>query len=245
VASLKSFTEALLLVLTLGLAAATLGAQTGISVSGTVQATGGYPIAGASAVLSSESAPRQQYEARTDAQGVYRISVPAAGTYTLDLRALGFSAYRMLGLRLSTNEQKTIAPVLLKISGGCGDGPDPIPTRDLPEGTTTGVLGGRITVAANGIIVKYREPLQVVLLNAEHESVGRVTAKKDGSFRFPDLPEGDYHVQATGHLLYSESWDFFVIEGVEATYRLSMERCRTNDCDPEKRFVGRSITFCQ
>jgi hypothetical protein len=224
-------------------------------LTGSVQDRTGTVLPSAIALLSSISVPASRYVAHANDSGVYSFSVSQPGSYTLELQAPGFFAVKLKSIELSSGQVKVMPLQILQEhpNGGCSDDIFPQDIRLLPFGGHAGTLTGR---------VRFRRPtdvgpdrlsrddlallrhIQISLLNARSELLGRKNAKAEGGFQFANLPPGAYRIEFKGFGVYDAGWSVAVPDDVEVQYYFPMEPCPNGNCDPALR-PTRPISICE
>jgi len=140
------------------------GPERSLSVFGAVRHTGASPVSGAAMTLA-DSAGRRVGVAHSDHMGLYKLPVVTGGTYLLIASAAGYEP----------------AVSLVAIADR--------PVRHDMTLATVGGLEGTVRLSDT------RAPVNgatVTVTDIRGEVVGAVTTAPDGSYRFSNLPAGDY-----------------------------------------------------
>lgn len=143
--------------------------ESSLSVFGVVRHTGASPVSGATVTLADMAGHRLRV-ARSDPMGLYKLPMVTGGTYLLVASAVGHEPVASL---------VTIADR---------------PVRHDVTLATVGGLEGTVRLSDGGTPVS---GATVTVTDIRGEVVGAVSTAPDGSYRFSNLPEGDYTLVGT------------------------------------------------
>lgn len=212
----------------------------GATLTGRVIDSTGAGIRGAFAELRTDSP--DLFRTRADFDGTFHFDALAPGNYLLKLQEPGFVSLTVRSILISDDE-KRLLPLLKMNVSACGDtSPDYLTA--LPPGTSTGSIAGTVHVWNS------RKPRSVsaaeVTLVCGNRTCGTAKTSAVGAFRFTGLAPGDYGFRVTrgGFFQQDEPQTYWVREGLETVYSISLEACEPGRCDPKYR-PKRPMAYCE
>ncbi|MFN0170368.1 MAG: carboxypeptidase regulatory-like domain-containing protein [Bryobacteraceae bacterium] len=226
----------------------------GASLTGIVHDPTKAPLAGAIALLQSETDFGQRQVLRTDDQGRYQFDNLAEGKYKLELQMAGFASKLIRSIDVQSGDQTTMPIITLELGldgGGCGL-KWPLSISDirlLPAGTSGGSLAGSIQGREDAALAGVR----VLLVCSENTYCAESRTNRQGEFTFAQLTPGTYAVMILRTGFYPRlEIGLKVRPDLEVVYRpIRIQECHMGNCDPAMRpkllppEPGHPVVLCQ
>jgi len=220
----------------------------GSEVTGVVSDPTGAIIRKAKVTLRSNPADKPAGQTEADRDGKFSLNAITPGVYDLVIDSPGFAQFKVFGIRLGPEENRTM-DAKLRLGGCTGPGFE-VPARVMalePSGTV-GKMSGQIIRSINfktsPLTLNPLAGAKVTLLRNGQRVHNEQTVDESGWYLFENLNPAEYQLRVEAPGFYAETWTPQEIRaGFQTRNRpLQLEQCPAEDCSVPRK---PKIYYCE